>query len=207
MSVLTAAREGVAAVFGVGSELRDARVLHPDGTAFQATLTTYGGSWGSSVLDNPGRHGAIARVSRALGLPAAWPDIGGLAVRLPGRGAGGGPLDILLATTGTAPVLRHVLLPDAGRRTHCSLLPYVTGSRRRVVLGARRRGEDWDLLVATLTGPWQRWGSLSLEQPLGQGESERLRFLPTLGAPDLQPVRLLRRLRARAYARSQAHRP
>jgi hypothetical protein len=206
MDLLAAPREAVASAFGLGSALRGERVLHPDGLAFQATVETVGGSWGADVLDERRQYAVTARVSRSIGLPRPLPDIGGLAIRFPGLGSGGAALDVLRATTGSAPVLRHLLVPESSSYT--SLLPYRTGTGRWVVLGAHPDGDAaWSLVVAGVMGDWQPWGRLLLGGPLPLAASEGLRFMPTIGADDLCHPRLLGQLRARAYRRSQANRP
>jgi hypothetical protein len=89
------------------------------------------------------------------------------------------------------------------------VLPYRTGSGRRLLIGARDEGtgRSWELLAASLTGTWTRWGRLALGAPLPAGVSEQLRFRPTLGAEDLQQVELFRALRDLSYRESQALRP
>lgn len=79
-------------------------------------------------------------------------------------------------------------------------------SDRRILLGARRSGPgaSWELLAATLAGDWSRWGRLTLGAPLGAAASDTLRFRPTLGADDLEPVELFRALRERSYVESQS---
>jgi hypothetical protein len=72
-----------------------------------------------------------------------------------------------------------------------------------VLLGARPRDGGFDLLVAAPLGAWQQWGRLALG---AEFDGERLAFVPTTGAPDLQPVELFRTLRARSYDASQAAR-
>ena len=59
------------------------------------------------------------------------------------------------------------------------------------------------LLAAHPLGPWRQWGRLTLGAEL---DGEGLRFAPTVGAPDLQPVGLFRTLRAWSYDASQAAR-
>lgn len=206
MDLLTAPREAVASAFGLGSSLRGERVLHPDGQAFTGVVVVSGGNWGARLLDDSRRHDVVVRLSRSIGLPKPLPDIGGLAIRFPGEGSNGAALDVLMATTGSAPGLRHVLVPESD--TYSTLFPYRTGTGRHVVLGARPAAERrWDLLVGSLTGAWRPWGSLQLGSPLPPPESEHLRFMPTIAADDLRHQRLFRVLRERSYRKSQANRP
>ena len=195
-----------ASSLALGTALRRARVVHPRGRAFRATVeTSGGGSWGARVLDEAGRYDAVVRVSRGAGLPEPLPDVVGLALRLDGLGRDGGPLDLLVNTSGGLPGLRHLFLPAPLARTFSSVLPYRTGSGRLVVLGARDEGAGrWELLAASLTGGRTRWARLTLGPALPAAEAEQLRFMPTLGAEDLEPVALFRAVRDRSYRQSQA---
>jgi hypothetical protein len=210
MDLFSLPRAVLASTLAAGTALRGARVFHPRGAAHAATVTTDGGgAWGTRLLDDPGRTQVVVRISRGVGLPTPLPDIIGLAIRFPGRGRDGGPLDLLVNSSGGPPGLRHLFLPEPLAGTYSSVLPYRTGTGRQILLGARRDGSDtsWELLAATLVGDWTRWGRLVLGAPLGAGESERLRFRPTLGAEDLHPVELFRAVRDRSYRYSQAQRP
>ncbi len=210
MDLLSLPRAVTASALALGTAVRGARVFHPRGDAFTATVEVDGGgAWGARVLDEAGRHDVVVRLSRGVGLPEPLPDIVGLAIRFDGRGRDGGPLDVLVNTAGGPPVLRHVFLPAPLGRTFSSVLPYRTGSGRRLLIGARDEGtgRSWELLAASLTGTWTRWGRLALGAPLPAEVSEELRFRPTLGAEDLQQVELFRALRDLSYRESQALRP
>lgn len=208
MDLLTLPRTAAAGALGLGTALRGARVFHPKGLAFHGTVVVDGGGdWGTRLLDEPGSYDVLVRVSRAAGLPDGFPDAIGLAIRFPSLGRDGSDLDVLVNTAGALPVLRHVFLPEPLGRTFTSVLPYRTGSGRRIMLGARRDGEGaWRLIAAPMVRGWSEWGRLTLSGPLPLQEAEQLRFMPTIGATDLQPVALFRRLRHRAYERSQAER-
>jgi hypothetical protein len=202
--LLAVPRVLTSSALALGTAVRGARVFHPRGGARTATVTADGGgSWGARLLDEAGRHDAVVRISRGAGLPEPLPDVVGLAIRLDGLGRGG-PLDLLVNTAGGPPVLRHVFLPAPLGRTFSSVLPYRTGSGRTVLLGAREDGDGYDLLAAPLTGGWARWGRLTLGDPLPAAVSQELRFRPTLGADDLQPVALFRGVRDLSYRLSQA---
>jgi hypothetical protein len=207
MDLLSLPRAATATALALGTALRGSRVFHPRGHAFTGTVVTDGGgTWGARVLDEAGRHDVTVRLSRGIGLPEPLPDIVGLAIRLGGLGRDGGPLDVLVNTAGGPPGLRHLFLPEPLGRTFSSVLPYRTGSGRVVLLGARSEdtGADWQLLAASLAGRWRRWGRLTLGPAVPDARAEGLRFLPTLGADDLQPVALLRAVRDRSYRQSQA---
>jgi hypothetical protein len=208
MDLLALPRAVTASALALGTAVRGARVFHPRGQASAGTVEADGGgSWGARLLDEAGRHDVVVRVSRGVGLPEPLPDVVGLAVRFPGLGRGGGPLDLLVNTSGGPPGLRHLFLPAPLGRTFSSVLPYRTGSGRTIMLGAREDGDGWELLAAPVTGGWTRWGRLSPGAALPDAESEELRFLPTLGADDLQPVALFRAVRDLSYRESQALRP
>ena len=201
-------RAVTASALALGTAVRRARVFHPRGRAFRGTVETDGGgTWGARLLDEAGRHDVVVRVSRGAGLPEPLPDVLGLAVRFGGLGKGGGPLDLLVNTSGGAPGLRHLFVPAPVGRTYSSVLPYRTGSGRVIMLGARGDGGGWALLAATLAGGWTRWGRLTPGPALPDGEAEGLRFRPTLGADDLQPVELFRAVRDRSHRESQTLRP
>jgi hypothetical protein len=210
MDLLSFPRAATASALALATALRGARVFHPRGEAFTGTVEVDGGAGlGARVLDEAGRHDVVVRLSRGVGLPAPLPDIVGLAVRFEGRGRDGGPLDVLVNTAGGPPLLRHLFLPEPLGRTFSSVLPYRTGSGRLLLLGARDEGTgtSWELLTASLTGAWSRWGRLTLGPALSGAVSEELRFAPTLGADDLQPVALFRSVRDLSYRESQALRP
>src|SRR4051794_39078712 len=64
------------------SVVRGRRVLHPRGTTLSGVLTVTGGDTGAELLDRPGRHDVLVRLSRSAGLPAPLPDVHGVAVRV-----------------------------------------------------------------------------------------------------------------------------
>ena len=199
MDLLRLPRTAVATTLGAATALRGARVFHPRGRAYDAVLTVTGGrGTGAALLDRPGRHEGVVRLSRAVGLPAPLPDGEGLALRLPCQGVHGAPLDLLINSA-----WRYVFAPAALAPTWSAILPHRTGSGRLVLLGARPEDGGFALLVAAPLGPWQRWGRLSLA---AEFDGEDLAFTPTVGAPDLQPVELFRTLRADSYRASQAAR-
>ncbi|WP_336207326.1 hypothetical protein [Nonomuraea sp. LPB2021202275-12-8] len=109
---------------GLAGRLRHGRALHPRGLVVAATLQVRGGSrrpLGLPVLDEPGEHEVIARLSKGGSLPGSLPDVLGLAVRLPG------PVDLLLSTCGPLP---WMLLPRTGFTAgpYSSLARYDSGT-------------------------------------------------------------------------------
>ena len=213
-----------AALFGLASFLRRARVFHPDGVAFDATFE----AGGSGVLP-AGAHDAVVRFSRGAGLPEAMPDILGLALRLLDVHGPALHQDLLLVTSGSRPGLRHALLParTVGHERWSTLLPYEVGGRR-VVFGARplspaldgaRHLEDlrqlagggdplrFALEMAEPGGPWDGIGTVTVGEERPEEEGERLRFNPANTGGGIQPVGLLQTIRRRAYRGSQKGRP
>ena len=93
---------------------------------------------GSAWVDEPGRDEVVVRLSRAIGLPEAVPDIHGLAMRVP-TPAGVG--DLLFASTGWSLLGRFVLTFGGGpeSRPMTTLLPYRT-AEGPVLLGVRAIG-------------------------------------------------------------------
>lgn len=178
------------------ARLRGAPALHPRGVVQHCTLQVPGGAGsGCALLDEPGTHSGVVRFSRSAGLPAWLPDVGGVAVRLPGLGTERHPLDLLFSTA-----WRWVFVPSALSRTCSSLVTFRTGTGRALLLGARPAADGFDMLVATPAGPWRTWGRLVVGE---RAEDQDLRCDPARGADDLEPSAYLRRLRAWSYAASQ----
>lgn len=154
------AGQAFAAVFKVIKNVRPVRPIHPRGLGLVGELTRHGmedravtgmpgARSGISWLDTAGTDQVLARFSRSVGLPAAFPDILGLALRI-GAGAGAGaeaeaegmegrqPADILFASTGWGFPARFLLLPkiDVGTARFTTLMPY-KGAVGPVLLGLR----------------------------------------------------------------------
>jgi hypothetical protein len=167
-----------------------------------------------------------ARFSRGAGLPAALPDVLGLAVRVP---AEPGSADLLLSTTGLGPAGRFVLQPrftPTGAR-FSTLMPY-RGGQGPVLVAARARaparlpartedlrdalaGSPWalDLLVATPLGRWHRFAELEL-RPAARGplDTPEIRFDPVLHVPPgAGTYRWAALLREPSYSRARRGRP
>ena len=192
-------RAAVATGLGAATALRGARVFHPRGRTHEATVIAHGGlGTGARLLDEPARHEGVVRLSRGIGLPAPLPDVEGLALRLPGLGAGGAPLDLLINSA-----WRYAFVPSVLAPTWSAVLPHRTGSGRLVLLGARPQDGGFDLLVAGPLSRWRSWGRLALGAVV---DGEGLAFAPTVGADDLAHTGLLRTVRAWSYTASQAAR-
>jgi hypothetical protein len=197
----SAAGSGLGALFHTVGRWRAApKALHPRGRVGTATLRVTGGRrrLGSPLLDVPGEHHVTVRYSRATGLPAPFPDVLGLALRIEQDGAG--PADLLFASTGTGTVGRHLLV---ARREHddgalTTLLP-LRGAHGALLLAlVPTAGGCYDLRAAAPGAPWETRGELVVHE---LGEDDRsLRFDPVTRTPaGLAQYDVVRRLRAPSY--------
>ncbi|WP_250036762.1 hypothetical protein [Paractinoplanes maris] len=188
---------------------RHRRFLHPDGRSFTAELTVWGTgrTEGADLLDHPARHDAVVRISKGAGTRGARADIRGLAVRL----AGDRPLDLLWSTAGEGRFTRHLPAP---RRTfdtfYGSILPYRTGTRRKIYLGARpdtplgRTLQELTDGTITLYAGDRPFGRLTFGTQLPFRTDAELAFDPVRNtAPDLHPTGFIHFTRAFAYRLSQ----
>jgi hypothetical protein len=227
-----AAGAGLGAASAVGTALRHDRPLHPRGALLAATVRRHGGPvrWGVPWLDEPGEDEGLARVSRSVGLPAPWPDVLGLALRVPVPGAvvdDGQPrqADLLFATTGLGVVGRFLFSPrrELAASPLTTLLPYRC-PRGLVVLAATpadpgrplpRDPEELAAVAATEpvelvleaaapTGPWRAFGLLLLTGPADGPLDPPTAFDPVRRPlPGLEVPTALARLREPAYALAQ----
>jgi len=205
----------------VGAALRGKRLFHPHGVVFDAVFTVSRAQrFGVPLLDRPAEHRALVRLSKAVSTPRALPDVLGLAVRVVDADGEGSPLDLALATTGSRPVLRHLLTPRRDfATTFTSLLPYRVGGRTRL-LAAIPAGPDrrlpvdlaaparttrpitYRVAVAGPVGRWQPVATLALLGPCRGGEDPA--FDVVAHALDrLHPHGRLNRLRGPTYRASQ----
>jgi hypothetical protein len=186
------------------SSLRGARIFHPHGTGYEATLEITSGWEGVPALRPGAEHRAIVRLSRAAGLPKPRPDAHGIGLRLPDVYGSGRHQDFLLATSARGPLFQHLLLPGVGgRQPYSSLLLYRIGSDIRLV-GALPAGDRrFRLAVAPLRGGWRPIGELHLGRELPAEDTERLAFNPWNTGGDIRPVGPLMGLRRAAYRGSQ----
>ncbi|MCO8273058.1 hypothetical protein M1L60_20905 [Actinoplanes sp. TRM 88003] len=188
---------------------RHRRFLHPDGRSFPGELVVWGTgpTQGADLLDRPGRHSAVVRISKGIGTRGGRPDIRGVAVRVEGEH----PLDLLFSTAGEGRFTRHLPAP---RRTfdtfYGSILAYRTGTRRKVYLSARPESplgrtltgfDDGSLL---LSADDRAFGRVSFGSALSADEDAALAFDPVRHtAPDLHPTGFVHSSRALAYRLSQ----
>jgi hypothetical protein len=196
--VLAAGLAGAAAV------LRR-RPLHAKGRTYEAIVHIEHAEpvLGVPLLAAPGVHPCTARISRALSTPTGWPDVGGLAIRLPQEGRDGGAADLLFATTGTGRLMRHVLRPTrhAADAPMTTLLPTEAGGHHLLFELVPRADADpptvFDLSVAVDRGRWRAVGRLELGQEVDDGA---IRFDPVVaGLRGTRPPAWVTRLREPAY--------
>ena len=119
---------------------RRRRWLHPAGRSFRGELEVWGlpEPLGSALIDQPARHPATIRISTGAGTRGSFPDVLGLAFRVDGHG------DILLSTTGTGRLTRHLPAPRRSfDTTFGSIVFYRTGTGTRIYLTATAAGDDF----------------------------------------------------------------
>lgn len=208
-------------VFRALARWRHARAVHAPGMALRGVLRVTGQDPVARVLAGSApERDVLVRVSKGAGTPGAWPDVLGLAVRVP-DGRPGGPLDLLFDSSGSAPVLRALPAPRANwrARPYSTVLPYRVDGRLRWIgafpaAGGRlpsstdafhaeveRHPVVFTLAVAEAFGRWRPVAELEV-----RGERERVEwFDPMVNRhPDLRPAPdSLVRLRLRAYAASR----
>jgi hypothetical protein len=177
--------------------------LHPRGTVWEARLVRTGTLLPTSVpwLDEAGEETAIVRVSAAIGLPHGWPDLQGLAIRLPQQGGA----DLLLASTGAGRFTRFLLRPVRSSSWHLTttLLPYRGPNGPILLAAAATEPQNYVLLRAEGQGEWVAFAHLRLVRKTDEEPSYDpvRRPLPGLGNYDW-----VARLRAPAYRRARQDR-
>ena len=217
----------LAGVMGVLLQVRGPRPIHTTGLLLEGRVTwrpETAARSGIAWIDERGPDTpptVVARFSRGASLPAALPDVLGLAVRFRSRR---GPVDLLLSTTGFRVPGRFVLAPrrSAGGAWFSTLMPY-RGSGGPVQVAARSRTptelpahledledvlarEPWnlELLFATPTGRWHRFADLELRPAPGPIDRPEPRFDAVRNPPaGAGTYGWTRRLREPAYARAR----
>lgn len=204
----------VGKAFAATARMRHARVFHPAGTMFTGTLSIEGAdSVVSSALR--GAWPVHVRASKGIGTPRDWPDLHGLAVRIHHDT---GPVDLLFVTVPRR--VPYVLAPSLGwcSAPYSTFFPYEVGEQSVVIRlepassGVARSGSTASIEDAVAAGPvrftvmesaglsWRPVGTLDLERP----STDEIAFDPVQHQhPGMRHVRLLGRLRARAYAGSR----
>lgn len=206
------------------SRRRGRRAFHPYGVGFAAELRRLDG--GAVMMPAEIEGEAIVRLSRSLGAPEWLSDPCGLALRIPDAYGPGCHQDLLLASSGRAPLARHLLLPSRGfcDRPYSSILPYRLAGERVVVLALPDRGQgpgpllaklrerdrgelEFELAIASLRGAPRPVARLRLGPRLPAALTERLDFDPCNNSGGgLEPAGWLNGLRGPSYGASQAGR-
>lgn len=185
--------------------------LHPRGSAVWGTLHRFGGrdSTGAEWLDQAGEDRVLVRQSRAIGLPAPWPDIHGLAIRAPTGDGGHG--DLLFATTGLGRLTRFTLTAGRSpiRRPLTTLLPYRTPVGAVLLSAVFHDESRVELAWAIRSGAWNRFGELLLPRDTVDETDAPVSFDPVRNElPGLESADWVRRLREPSYAAArQSRRP
>ena len=175
----------LASALGAVARATRRKPLHAVGTTWDAQLRIDIPlpDLGVGLLEERGAHPCTVRVSKALGTPDGWWDIGGFALRLPAAGTLARPADLLFATTGTGRATRHLLRPVrfATERPLTTLLPVVAANGSLVLLVRPTSGDieprRYELAVAVNRGAWRPVGLVDL---LHQRSAEEIRFDPVV---------------------------
>jgi len=219
MSLARAAGRLAGVPLGALARRRQGKPMHPRGAVFDGMLERGTGPEpaGLAWLDEPGSDRVLVRLSRGAGLPARLPDLLGIAVRVPG-GPDDDPVDLLLTSTATAPLLRMVPVPRVDAATaYTSIMGYRSdaGTLRLAALPEPRRapsepeplaadvarhGLRFILAAARGQGPWRPFARLTLTARRGPLDPD-VRFDAVRHPPHgLVPDGPMARFRAPAYA-------
>ncbi|SNR81764.1 hypothetical protein SAMN04488107_0017 [Geodermatophilus saharensis] len=201
---------------GTLARWRAGKPMHPRGAVLDAVVERTGAvpDWGVPWLTGPAREPAVVRLSRGAGLPVPWPDLLGLAVRLP---AGDRPVDLLLSSAGHGRWTRYLPVPrvDAAA-AYSSMMGYrsAAGTLRLAAVPEgpvripsdpapvleRAPGTAFRLLVARGSGEWAPFARLVLGSPVEEPDPD-VRFDAVRNPPPgLLADGPMARFRAPAYA-------
>jgi hypothetical protein len=185
---------------GALARWRRGKPMHPRGVVVDAVMERGTGPapFGVPWLDEPARDDVVVRISRGAGLPARLPDLLGLAVRIPD-----GPVDLLLTSAATGPVLRLLPYPRRNAATsYGSIMGYRSdaGTLRLAALSDDDSARRFTLAAARGQGPWRPFARLVLGAQREALDPD-FRFDAVRNPPHgLVPDGPLARLRAPAYA-------
>lgn len=213
-------RTAVEAAFRGVARWRHGRAVHTPGVELEAEIDLDPESLLGRALGASGPRPALVRVSRSVGLPGGWPDLLGIALRVP---AGHGPFDLLLAAVAGRGWAHPVLVPVRSwwGRPWSTVLPYTAGGRlvwpgletpdgpageggdvARVAEAVGRGPVVCAVTELVVGGARRRVGTLRLDTV--RTDPAPVAFDPVLHtAPGLRPVRPLSGLREWAYTGSR----
>jgi hypothetical protein len=112
----------VSAPFGWASALRQRRIFHPDGVLAEGSIERVAPADTGLPLASGS---VIARVSKAIGIPGALPDVIGLALRITAGDDANSDWDILLASAGSGVLTRAIGLRPVTSWTGATLTSLV----------------------------------------------------------------------------------
>ena len=226
---LRAAGVAVGAVLGGMAAVRRGKAVHPTGVAYSGELEVPGvpdAPAAARLFTQPGRHPAVVRFSRSLGVPRPIPDLLGISLRLPDVHGPGRHQDFMLVTSADLPIVHHGFLPaaDVWQRPYTSSLPYRAGDDLFLVgalpdpTSPRPGGDDefdrldkagatgrlrFGLAVAPIGDRFRSVATLHIGERLAD-ELDALRYNPFNTGGGLEPAGFINRLRAWSYPMSQA---
>ena len=189
---------------------RRRKALHPRGGVRSGLVRRQGASTRTGVawIDEPGRDQVWVRLSRATGFPDLLPDIGGLALRVPG--SADRPGDLLLATAGTGPVGRFLVRPTRRRgHAYSSVMPYRSpiGPLLLAAFPLDTGGTRFELAWSGWRGRWSPFAVLEVPSGWDGAPDTSLTFDPVLNPlPGLPSYAWVAQLRRFAYAGSRRSR-
>ncbi|WP_369141025.1 phosphodiesterase [Modestobacter versicolor] len=213
-----AAGRVVAVPLAALARVRRAKPMHPHGAVFPAVLRRQGIGVGIPWLDAVGTDDAAVRFSRGAGLPARFPDLLGLALRV----AGDPPVDLLLSSAGRGRWTRRVpVLRRDAATPYGSVMAYRSAAgpvwltalpqggplpSDAAGLAAAAPGRVVQLDAAVGRGPWRTFGTL-LVGPVAGPLDPDLRFDAVLyPPPGLTTDGPMARFRRPAYAAARVAR-
>ncbi|GGL62854.1 hypothetical protein GCM10010129_03100 [Streptomyces fumigatiscleroticus] len=170
---------------------RSSPALHPQGLTCGGTVDVRGDGVAGDTAGwaETGRYEAVVRWSRAAGLPGSLPDAYGLALRVRQAGGPGQDLDLLLTTSGTTRLGRHVprLRRDALAGPYSTLLSYRFGRYDRVVAALPEPGSP---PAGTTPDSWARAVRAAPVRfaLCAAGPREPWRIFATLTLAEVEPV-------------------
>jgi hypothetical protein len=201
---------------------RHGKPMHPRGVVFEGVLERHGSDPRTGVpwLDAAATDQVVVRLSRGAGLPAHWPDLLGLAVRIPGPE----PVDLLLSSAGrgrvgrVVPVIRRdaagVYSSIMAYRSDAGPLRFAAFPRQAGVpsdpgplaTAVARAGLGFTLVAARGLGPWRPVGRLGLGAPAEPRDPDVRFDAVAHPPPGLVADGPMARFRAPAYAAARAAR-